>query len=269
MIERAHEGGPEIDIEDVPRPIRSRHVTGKTPDSVAIVAMGPSQRIWHNGNGSYDLGIPKPDEVWALNKGLRTLKADVGFILDDMVGEARKSEQYARDIRGLTLPIITSTIDSDVRTLFPTNRLHAFPLEQIIWEIGVRYGVVNGTDVNQIIDHPANVLRIGGAVGYYLHNSIPMILAYALWIGVRKAYLYGVDYTYPGQEAREDDRANCEYWVGFCRGQGMEVQVCADSTLLDTRNPTKLYGYGARPPVLNQPKPDDIRAILRHLGVIE
>ena len=269
MTEKAHEGGPEIDIEDVPRPIPSRHVTGKIPKSVSIVAMGPSQRVWHNGNGSYSLGVPRPEEVWCLNKGLRTIKCDVGFVLDDLVGEARRSEQYATDIRGLTLPIITSTIDSDVRQLFPNNRLHAFPLEQNIWEIGVRYGVVNGTDVNQIIAAPDNVLRIGGAVGYYLHNSIPMILAYALWIGVQKCYLYGVDYTYPGQEAREDDRANCEYWVGFCRGQGMEVQVCADSTLLDTRSPTKLYGYGARPPVLHPPTQEDIRGILRHLGVIE
>ena len=266
---KAHEGGPDIDIEDVIPPIPCRHVTGKIPESVSVVAMGPSQRTWHNGNGSYDRAIPKADEVWALNKGLRTLKVDVGFILDDLVGEARRSEEYARDIRDLSIPIITTTIDTDVKALFPGNRLHTYPLEPIIWEIGVRYGVVNGTDVQQIIDHPANVLRIGGAVGFYLQNSVPMILAYALWIGVRKLYLYGVDYTYPGQEAREDDRANCEYWVGFCRGQGMEVQVCSDSTLLDTRNPTKLYGYGARPPVLNLPKTEDIQGILRHLGVIE
>jgi hypothetical protein len=269
MIEKAHEGGPEIDIDVAPTPRPSRHVTGKTPESVAIVAMGPSQRIWHNGNGSYDRGIPQPAEVWALNKGLRTLKADVAFILDDLVGEARRSEQYAADIRGLSLPIITSTIDHDVRQLFPGNRLHAFPLQDIIWEMGIRFGVVNGTDVEHIIRNPGNVLRIGHAVGYYMQNSIPMILAYALWIGVRRVYLYGVDYTYPGQEAREDDRANCEYWVGFCRGQGLEVQVCADSTLLDTRKPPQLYGYGARPPVLVEPKPEDIRGILRHLGVIE
>jgi len=268
MTERAHEGGPEVDPEDV-SVIECRHITGRIPKSVSIVAMGPSQRVWHNGNGSYDLSIPRADEVWCLNKGLRTIKCDVGFVLDDLVGEARKSEQYHADLKDMPdLPIMTTTIDHDVRQLFPHNRLHAYPLQEIVWDLGVRFAIVRGMPATAIVETADNLGRIGASIGLYLRNSVPMMLAYALWIGVEKVLVYGADYTYPGQEAREDDRANAEYWVGLCRGMGMEVQVCSDSTLLDSRNPDGVYGYGARQPVIRNPTPQEVAAILQHWGVI-
>ncbi len=281
-VTKAYEGGPEIYPEDeaheaelvrpndeLERP-KPRHITGKTPASVAIVAMGPSARVWHNGNGSYDLAVPRPDEVWCLNKGLRTVKCDVGFVLDDLVGEARRSKEYHDDLRAMSgLPIITTTVDRDVRDLFPANHLHAFPLEPIVWEMAVRFAMTRGMTAAAIVDSAGSLLRIGEAIALYLRNSIPMMLAYALWIGVEQVFLYGADYTYPGQDAREDDRANAEYWVGLCRGMGMEVQVCSDSTLLDMRTPKGIYGYGARPPVIRAPSNVDVAKILQHLGVIE
>lgn len=244
-----------------------RHVTGKIPRSVSIVAMGPTKTSWQDGNGSYNLSVPRTDEVWTLNKGLRTLKADVGFVLDDLVGEARKSSEYAADLRKLTLPIITSTIDHDVRELFPDSPLHAFPAQEIIWELGIRYGLVSGNAPEALVVSGENIRRVGEAIGLYQTNSVPMMLSYALWIGVTKVYLYGADYTFPGQAAREEERACAEYWVGFCRGQGMEIQVSPESTLLNERYRPGLYGYGARPPVIGTPTPDDVSRILRHLGV--
>jgi len=266
---KAHEGGPEIDdfSEIIPR--KNRHVTGKMPESVAIVALGPSQKVWIYGNVSYDVKLPRVDEVWSLNKGLRTIKADVGFILDDLVGEARKSEEYANDIRGFNIPIITTTVDHDVKALFPTVNLHQYPMEEIIWQAGIRFGVVSGHKPSDLCAPTSaeNIRTIGKDLALHFENSVPMILAYALWLGVRRVYLYGADYTYPGQEANESGRANCEYWVGLCRGQAMQVHICADSTLLDTRNPLTVYGYGARHPVIGLPKPDDVRRILGELGL--
>jgi len=44
MTLKAHEGGPEIDPFNEILPRKNRHVTGKMPESVAIVSLGPSHK---------------------------------------------------------------------------------------------------------------------------------------------------------------------------------------------------------------------------------
>lgn len=263
---KAHEGGPEIESVEEIFPKKCRHVTGKMPESVAIVALGPSQSQWFYGNGTYERAVPPVDEVWSLNKGLRTIKADVGWILDDLVGEARRSEEYANDIRNFNIPIITTTIDHDVKELFPKVDLHEYPMQEIIWQAGVRYGVVSGQKVADLKVNGESIRTVGKDLAMHFQNSVPMMIAYALYIGVRRLYLYGVDYSYPGQEANEKGRANCSYWVGFTRGQAMQVHINRDSTLMDTRDPLFIYGY-ARPPVIGIPTPEDVTRILGELGL--
>jgi len=257
---------PEVSMAENTFAGSNRHCTGLMPESVAIVALGPSQRVWINGNGTYERGIPRCDEVWCLNKGLRTLKCDVGFILDDLVGEARRSSEYAEDIKHFGLPIITTSVDHDVKALFPEVNLHELPMEKMHWQMGVRWLLATGMPVEEIIKRNDHVKIIGEDLCRYTTNSVPVMIAYALYIGVRRIYLYGADYTYPGQDATEDGRGSCSYWVGFARAQGMQVHVNKDSTLLDTRDPKKLYGY-ARQPLIRTPSEADIRTSLLELGI--
>ena len=78
------------------------------------------------------------------------------------------------------------------------------------------------------------------------------MLAYAGFLGVENIQLYGVDYTYPGMAAREDDKANCEYWIGQLQlGLGVEFFTSAKSTILCTNQGRNIYGYGTRQPFLN------------------
>jgi hypothetical protein len=105
MNEKAYEGGPDLDDEPqapTPKP---------PPKTVAIIACGPTNSDWHAGHFTYEPQFPKTDEVWTLNKALRTTKADLVFIMDDLVGEARRSPAYAEDIRNLTCPVITSNVE--------------------------------------------------------------------------------------------------------------------------------------------------------------
>lgn len=240
------------------------------PRSISVIGCGPTSQTWNAGNFTYERQVPKTEEVWTLNKGLRTIRADRGFVLDDMVGEARRCPEYADDLNRLQIPLITSTVDVEVRKLFPDLDLIRYPMKEIIWEIGVRFGLAQGYSACDLLqpEAMANIQRVGYGVGYYLHNSGPMILAYAMWLGVKQINLYGMDYTFPGQDMREDDRANMEYWVGFLRGQGIEVKVTTDTTLLNSRKQPFLYGYGARPPVLSLPERLDIEIILDKLGKI-
>lgn len=235
-----------------------RHVTGRTPRSVAIVACGPTSSQWHAGNFTYEPQFGAIDEVWTLNKGLRTTRCHVGFVMDDLVGEAARSASYAADLGALEVPIITSIVDDAVRRIFPDNRLYAYPLGPVWTHIGTRMLRARGLPDAEIHGNPEAVLRAGKSLGEYIHNSIPYILAYALFIGVKQIALFGADYTFPGQAAREDDRANCEYWVGALRMAGVDVQVPPQTTLLNKSSGRTLYGYGARIPVLPYPTAADV-----------
>lgn len=222
------------------------HPTGGKPKIVDVIACGPTLRTYNAMRFDYDPIAPTPDEVWTLNKGLRTIRADLGFVMDDLVGESIRSERYRQDLDKLEIPIITSIIDQKVAReypgLFNSRRLHAYPLDDVLNQIGARVLRNRGPNLDT-----EQVKNTGDIAGYYLHNSIPYILAYALYIGVERVQLFGADYTYPGMTAREDDRANTEYWVGLLRGFGVEVWTTRDTTLLNQTRQPWLYGYGARP----------------------
>ena len=228
------------------------HVTGETPHTVNIVASGPTHATYHANHYSYNPEIPPVNETWLLNKEFRTCKGDLVFIMDDLIGEAHKSKRYAAEIIHLDTPVITSIIDQPVAHMFQrkmdNNTLHAYPINEVLDYVGVMVCIAKNIYLT-----PANVKTEGETVGYYLHNSIPFMLAYALMIGVKVVHLFGADYTFPGQAAREDDRANTEYWVGVLRAMGVTVITTADTTLLNMRQQPHIYGYGVRPPKRHMP----------------
>jgi len=225
-----------------------QHPTGNTPDVVDIVALGPSQREYHaHQHAAYNPPMSMPNETWAINKGLRTVKSDMAFVLDDLEGERRQSDRYASDLLAYAQdkPIITSELMDCERPTW-SGQIHNYPLTEIIDHIGA------GLVARQGIPHPTNqqIRDAGLNAGYYLHNSVPMILAYALFIGVKEIRLYGADYTIRASDAMEENRPNCEYWVGFLRAWGIRVLVPSSTTLLNTDLNKRIYGY-ARDPMLN------------------
>lgn len=234
------------------------HPTGRTPKLVNIIACGPTHSAYHAAHWQYNPPVPRVDETWSLNKGLRTVRADLGFVMDDMVGEARTSERFREDLDALGIPLITSIVDEEVRRLYPSASLIPYPLDDVLDYVGLLH-LLAATPSERIT--PSLTKAAGDVVGYYLHNSIPYILAYAAFIGVRRVHLFGADYTFPGNPVREDDRANTEYWVGLLRGFGIEVWVPGETTLLNTRDGLRLYGFGARAPKrrqLDAPVLDDL-----------
>lgn len=254
------------------------HPTGNKPQVVNIVACGPTIRSYHSAHFSYDPIIPTVDETWGVNKGLRTQLSstgtNLGFIMDDMAGEADKSERYRAEVDSFNFPIITSIIDDTVASKyyerFAGSRrglTHAYPISEVIERIGVIIALQRGATTQQILSDVEHIAVTGEINGYYLHNSIPLMLAYALFIGVKKVHLFGCDYTFPGADIREDDRANCEYWVGFLRANGVEVWTTQDTTLLNQNKQPFIYGYGARPPRIRKPTRESLDWHLSQLGL--
>ena len=252
-----------------------QHPTGKWPASVDILALGPTNQDYHSAKYTYDPIVPETCEVWTLNKGIRTQKFNCCFILDDLIGEGRRSERYKAAIQKTEQPVITSIIDRDVTAMYPKNDLHEFPLWEVIdlWgELHLRAAKVQKERYRRIIENsqndfhntafqmipvsfspddwtPADRRRAGKECAYYMHNSIPMILGYAGFIGVQTIHLWGADYDFPGSNVHEDKKPNAEYWAGMLRaGLGVNIRLSSRSTFLDSNEGLWVYGYGKRQP---------------------
>ena len=66
--------------------------------TLAILGLGGSLQEFFSDSLQYHPRIDtylNCDEIWSLNKGIRYLPGDQFFILDDLVGEARKSTSDA------------------------------------------------------------------------------------------------------------------------------------------------------------------------------
>jgi hypothetical protein len=71
----------------------------------------------------------------------------------------------------------------------------------------------------------------------YFRCTLAYCLAYASYLGVSRVDLIGCDYE-AGAE-REDEKSCVEFWIGFLKGQGIEVRIHPDSSLCTGL----FYGY--------------------------
>lgn len=204
-------------------PSHRTHLTGERPSSIAIVGLGPSQTDFHRLLTQHE---PPAlwDEVWSINTGLRYTPADVCWVMDDLREYGERFPDYGRAIRECGRPVITNTAYPE----YPGAL--AYPLAEVL-------------------------ACCPGMHRCFYHNSVPYLLAYALWLGsVRRVYLFGIDYSYPDMDAREQGREVCAVWMGYLRGRGIEVNVTDGSTMLQAHKVNDplwrpFYGYLRQPAV--------------------
>jgi hypothetical protein len=194
--------------------------TGQIPETVALVALGPSRYDYFEKIVPHE--YQKFDEVWTVNTGLRALRSDLIWVMDDLDLFASRHPQYGEDLERSDAPIITSK---------------AYP----------RFGHAAEYPIRPIVEW------CGPQASVFHDNSIPYALAYAGWLGVKTLVLYGVDYSFPNLERVEAGREVAAHMVGFLRGRGMQVAITPSSTLLATSRRVHdplfqaFYGY-LRPP---------------------
>jgi hypothetical protein len=189
------------------------HPTGRWPKRVALVSLGVTHQDYVGEWLNHDPAdtVYDRDETWTLNRGALVFRHDLAFIMDYLDGERRKWPRYGAMLARHDKPIITSQADG-----WP-DHVHLYPQDL--------------------------VRRHFGAANDYYHNSVPWILAYAVWIGVREITLWGCDYTHERSTGREDDRANAEYWVALARAHGVAVAIPETSTLCNASRGPHWYGY--------------------------
>lgn len=228
----------------------------ETPKCIHIICSGATTKDYLAANMGYERTIPKADEVWSLNKSLRTMRANMGFVLDDWVGEYSKSRAYMTDIVRLTweMPIITTIVDKEVESMVDQmggniDNVIPYPVVDIRNALGEHFYNTCRATVPESMSKEDFIKKKGDSM-LYLKNSVPLILVYAWWLGVRSIYLFGADYTHPMSNRREADQPCAEYWCGFLEACGVSLFLPHDTTLKSARDGLSIYGYGARQPVI-------------------
>lgn len=202
------------------------HPTGNTPKNVALVALGPSKADFFEMQTPHE-PLAAFDEVWTMNTGLRFVKHDLVFIMDDLLDFGSRYPEYGTAMRGHGKPILTSATYAE-------------------YPAAVRYPI------------EAVIAAAPQSANYYHHNSVPYVLAYANWLGVERIALFGCDYSYPNMAHREEGQAVTAFWCGYLRGRGIEVDIAQGSSLLETGRRVadplfrQFYGY-LRQPTLRAP----------------
>ncbi|MBK8916483.1 MAG: class I SAM-dependent methyltransferase [Phycisphaerales bacterium] len=190
------------------------------PEHVAILGLGPSLEQYVDLVKRLGGKHVYCDEVWGINAVGGVIMCDRIFHMDDVrVQEARAKaapeSNIAHMLEWLRVhpgPVITSRAHPDYPGLVE------FPLEDVL-------------------------NRTGRAP--YFNSTAAYAVAYAIYLGVKRISLFGVDFTYPNAHQAEKGRACVEYWLGVAAQLGIIVNVPKTSTLLDAMNTQadRLYGY--------------------------
>ncbi len=193
--------------------------TRPVPEVVSIIGLGYSAEAYVDHTKRLGGRHAYCCETWSLNALGNILQSDLVFHMDDVRiqeirAKANPESNIAKMLAGLKEhpgPIMTSR----AHEAYPG--FIEFPLMDVL-----------------------NHFKSG-----YFNNTTPYAIAYAIYIGVKKICLYGMDYTYPNAHDAERGRACVEYWIGRAAERGIHIEIPQRSTLLDTCADAseQFYGY--------------------------
>ena len=169
--------------------------------NIAIVAMGQSQIDFHLSQ-THSVEF---DEVWAINAIIGVLpNIDRAFILDpmsrflDTEDAGTMTPMMRKQLPLCKFPIYTCELDERVPSAVE------YPIESVVRDLGCAY----------------------------FNNTIPYVIAYALWNKVNKISIFGVDYTYrSNMQFAEAGRGCVEFWLSECIDAGVLIEIETQSTV--------------------------------------
>lgn len=161
------------------------------------------------GHNVYD-GPTEDVEVWGCNWSFKRQHVDRLYFADpiDELGDG-----FAERVTALGVPVYAQRAYEEI------PKCLSLPVYDIIAECG---------DVN------------------YFTSTPSYMLAHAIYEGVPRVVLHGM-YVEAMHPEYKDQKACLEYWIGYARGTGMEVEVSGGS-LLGVPYPwqSRMYGYMKR-----------------------
>ena len=225
--------GPECPVSLPVEPRRRDwvHPTRAVPETVTVVALGPTKSDFLEATTTHEPPaiVWECDELWGMNGGVNHFAGRVAYdmlwVMDHLDGEERKEPEYANHIRRWLQRFGRPLMTSQAGSWSEHPQVYEYPLEDV-WRFAKRHM---------------------GHFYPYFHNSIPYVLAYAAFIGVKRLKLWGADYHHESIKRREDDKPNAEWWVAWCARHGMHLHLPASTTLCSANRGVWFYGYRDQP----------------------
>lgn len=177
-----------------------------------MVGLGPSANAFWLENAQFNEAQPY-DAVWVVNRASVSFRHDVCFDMHDLRDLVRKYPNEMRRFATAEKPIITLSAFPE----FPMSV--TFPIEQVLEH--VQCDILNST--------PA------------------YMFAYAIAIGVKEMWLYGMDFHYENLDRAEAGGQGAAYWLGYCQAKGINYRIPNTSSLLDAYRVQLVNGQPMRP----------------------
>lgn len=192
-----------------------------SPNSVALVGMGPSITSMFSECLTQEFHPGKWDEVWTINMASMLVRHDVVIWMDDLDDQEKFKPGLFASLKRFGTPVITSKAD---RTIVPNS--YDYPIDEVS-TLGL-----------PVFGKP------------YLNNGVAMAIAYAIHKGVKRMNLYGCDFTYPNRNYAEAGRACTESWLTMASMKGMELVLPEKTSIFDAvENSKGIYGYKDQPKI--------------------
>lgn len=191
-----------------------------SPARVAILGLGPSLEAYVDVVKRLGARASLVDEVWGINAVADVIRCDRVFHMDDV---------RVQELRAAARP------DSNIAAMLGWLKTHPGPI----------YTSVPHPDYPGTIAYPLEaVMNAVGGLAYF-NSTAAYAVAYAVYLGVQKLYLFGCDFTYPNAHQAEKGRACVEFYLGLGRARGMEIGLPAATSLLDgcAARDERIYGY--------------------------
>ncbi len=240
--------GRHVPTPTKPPPSKSaKHKKGKKAESQSITILALSNNSLRDYFGLLSTWKRKlSDEVWTVNMGGYFFHdIDRIFAMDDPMWqlESFHKDVYLDGMNSRGIPIYTSRVAGKIKTKYPN--FIEYPLQDVL---------------DALPDHPTHK-------EHWLDNSLNYMLAYALFIKVKKIHIYGVDFLQRVNTYEPVPTDPVEFWwrvyhlaknmpmvaepglmnfcwlLGIASQRGIDISLSLNTTVLDNDLPEYLYGY--------------------------
>lgn len=182
------------------------------PKKIAMVGLGPSANAFWLENSQFNEALPY-DQVWTVNRAGVSFRHDACFDMHDLRDMTAKYPVEMRRFVTAERPIVT---------------IAAYP------------------EFPQSVTYP--IAEVLDFIKHDILNSTPAyMVSYALMIGVKEIYLYGMDFHYENIERAEAGGQGMAYLLGMCQASGVTYRIPNTSSLLDAYRVKLVNGVPMRP----------------------
>lgn len=169
----------------------------RRPKKVAMVGLGPSANAYWMEVAQWDSLLPW-DEVWAINRAATAFQCDLQWNMHDLRELVRTHKMERMRLMDSKVPIVTVTEYPE----FPQSV--AYPIGEVL----------------EFIKHDI------------LSSTPAYMVAYAMMIGVKEMYLYGMDFHYKNLDRAEEGGQGMAYLLGMAQVLGINYRIPNTSSLL-------------------------------------